>query len=125
MFPQGFKLVDLKSQQGDLLRGVFTALRDTSSPKIRRHFSSGPSALPWWKVGWKSEGVSNEGKFASFKAQHLVEAGLQESAEGLVGGFTLRKPIHFPLVLGMLGHLFLLNSRQMIKGKSHACCVQA
>lgn len=110
--------MDLKSQRGwgwggvggGLLRGVFTAPRDTSSPKIRRHFSSEPQALPWWKVGQKSEGMSNEEKFAGFKEQHLVGVGPKSSAEALVGGFTSLKPIHFSLVLGTLGHLFLLNS---------------
>lgn len=39
-------------------------------------------------------------------------------------GSHLLKPIHSSLVLDMLGHLFLLNSRLMIKGKLQACCVE-
>lgn len=69
--------------------------------------------------------MSNEEKFAGFKERHLDGAGLQRSVEGLVGGFTLSKPIHSSPVMGMLGHLFLLNARQMVKGTSRACCAGA
>lgn len=40
-------------------------------------------------------------------------------------GSGLWKPIHDSLVLGMLGHLFLLNSRKTTKGKWQACCDEA
>lgn len=65
----------LKSQQGDLLRGVVTARQGASSPKIRRRFPSGPQALPWWKAGWESKRMSHEDEFAGFKGERLAGAG--------------------------------------------------
>ena len=112
-FPKDSSWWIWKASRGNLLRGAFTALQDTSSPRIRSHFSSGPSALACWKVGWESEGMSNEEKFAGFKEQHWVWAGLKQSGEGLVGEFTFAEARSF---LPGVGHTypslsFELNSK--------------
>lgn len=71
-------------------RGL-TALQGTSSGGKEDPFSlppTGPETGSWWKAGGESEGMSNKEKFAGFKEQCLVWAGLQLSVDGLVGGFT-------------------------------------
>lgn len=69
--------------------------------------------------------MSHEEKFAGFKEQPLVWAGLKSSVHGLVRVITFVEA-HLSLPGAVRAcHLFLLNSRQMIKNESWACCVEA
>lgn len=73
--------MDLKSQQGNSPERRSQLSMDAAS-EDKSHFSSGHLALAWWKVGWESEGMSNEERLQASKSSIGFGPGLNNQGGG-------------------------------------------